>query len=57
MSERKCKYCGGKNAIYYNELINAHYCSYCSQLAYEELVELIDKTADYIHRHEEEADG
>ena len=57
MSERKCKYCGGKNAIYYNELINTHYCSYCSQLAYEELVELIDKTADYIHRHEEEADG
>ena len=31
MSERRCKYCGGKNAIYYNELID-------SQLAWEEFV-------------------
>ena len=38
MSERRCKYCGGKNAIYYNELIDTHYCIDCSQLAWEELI-------------------
>lgn len=57
MSERKCKYCGCKNAIYYNELIDVHYCPDCSQPAREEWVELIGKIADYARQHEEEADG
>lgn len=57
MSERKCKYCGCKNAIYYNELIDVHYCPDCSQLARKEWIELIGKIADYARQHEEEADG
>lgn len=41
MSNYVCKYCGCKGAIYYNEMIDAHYCPDCSQKAREEWVETI----------------
>ena len=56
MGERKCKYCGAK-AVYYNELIDVHYCPDCSQVAREEWLDLIGKVVDYVRQHEEEADG
>lgn len=53
MSGKKCKYCGC-TAVYYNELIDAHYCPDCSQLAREEWIDLIGKIVDYSKEQQEE---